>query len=646
MTAKKFSLGVQLIAAMLATGMLLIAVVLRAAWPDDRFLSDLVAGGAAILVAAPILAAAWNALVHPGLHGMSDLLVALALIAAWATGDLMTAAILPIVMIAGHVLEERSLLGSQEAIRVLAGLVQDHSRRLRPDGEVDIVPTASLAVDDMLELRAGDRLAVDGVVLRGASSLDTASLTGESVPRDVGPGDIVMAGSIALDGLLVVRATRVGRETTLGKIIGLMESAEQAKPPLTRLLERYSGQYMGLILMLAAGAWFITGTTEAMLAVLVASCPCALVMAAPATAVAAIAVAARHGILIKGSAFLEQLAEVGSLVLDKTGTLTKGELALAASLPLPGHDPAELIRIGACLGSASTHPVSRALARLRPELHPEALSDMQEHSGLGLTGRLPDGSVAALGRHALFATLGIAATDPPAHDGPVAGIARDGQFLGWLTLADEIRPEAKAALADLRSLGLDRQMVVTGDRAMVANRVAALLGIEHVESERLPEQKMRTVLREVRAGRRPLVVGDGINDSLALKAGAVGIAMGANGTDVALASADLVLMTSDLSRLGTAIRLSRRCRRTIYVNVAMGLGWTALLVCAAASGALGVEGAVAAAVLHNLGTFAGMANAGRLLLFNELDRTDLPPAELAQPALRQPATARLAAAAS
>jgi cation transport ATPase len=262
--------------------------------------------------------------------------------------------------------------------------------------------------------------------------------------------------------------------------------------------------------------------------------------------------------------------------------------------------------------------VSRALARLRPDIHPETLTDVQEHAGLGLTARLPDGCMAALGRGALFESLGIAATEPPAHDGPIAGVARDGVFLGWLTLADEIRPEARAALAELRAMGLERQMLVTGDRAVVAERVARLLGVEHVESERLPEQKMRTVLREVRAGRRPLVVGDGINDSLALKAGAVGIAMGANGTDVALASADLVLMTSDLRRLGTAIRLSRRCRRTIYVNVAMGLGWTALLVAAAAMGALGTEGAVLAAVFHNVGTFAGMANAGRLLLFNEL----------------------------
>jgi heavy metal translocating P-type ATPase len=615
----KTSLALQLTAAMLAAGLLVIATICRVAFPEDRFLSDLVAGGAALLVALPILAAAWQSLRDPDLHGLSDLLVALALIAAWATGDLMTAAILPIVMIAGHVLEERSLLGSQEAIRVLARLVQDQSRRVLPGGAVETVPTGALAAGDLIELRAGDRLAVDGVVVSGMSSLDTASLTGESVPRDVAPGDAVMAGAIALDGLLVVRATRVGRETTLGKIIALMESAERAKPPVTRLLERYAGQYLGLILMVAAAAWLMTGSTEAMLAVLVASCPCALVLAAPATAVAAIAVAARHGILIKGSAFLEQLAEVGSLILDKTGTLTRGELALVGTLPDAGCDAAEIRRIGALLGAASTHPVSRALARLVPDEVPEGLAEVQEHSGLGVTARLPDGRGAALGRLALFQTLGIAASPPPPHDGPVAGVACDGKFLGWLTLADEIRPEAKAALRDLRGLGLSRQTLLTGDRLSVAQRVAGQLGIDRVEAEALPERKMRQVLQAVRAGQRPLVVGDGINDSLALKAGAVGIAMGANGTDVALASADLVLMTSDLGRIGTAIRLSRRCRRTIHVNVAMGLGWTTLLVAAAACGLLGSQGAILAALLHNVGTFAGMANAGRLLLFSEHD---------------------------
>jgi Cd2+/Zn2+-exporting ATPase len=612
--AAKWSLGVRLVLSMVAAGLLCVAVLWRVAFPQEQYLADLVAGGAAVLVAIPVLSAGWNSVVHPSLHGMTDLLVTIALIAAWATGDLMTAAILPIVMIVGHVLEERSLLGSQEAIRAMSRLVSTTTRRVAADGTVTEVPTDRIRIGDHIELRAGDRAPVDGVVLRGRSSLDTASLTGESVPTDVRENEPVLAGSINLDGHLVVRVTRVGQETTLGKIIALMETAEQAKPPVTRLLERYAGPYIALVLLVAASAWLTTQSSQAMLAVLVASCPCALVLAAPATAIAAIAVAARHGILIKGSAFLEHAAEVTSVVFDKTGTITLGEMSLVR-VDAPDN-AADLVPLAAALGANSSHPVSRGLARLASAGDHLALTDVHEAGGLGVTAIL-EGEAVALGRRELFARLGVSTTPAPDHDGPIVGVSRGKRFLGWLLLADKPRPEASAAIAELRALGLHRQVLLTGDRARVARRIGEALGISDVCAEALPEQKMARVLQELDQGYRPLVVGDGINDSLALKAGAVGVAMGAQGTDVALASADIVLMTSDLRRLATCLRLSRRCRRTIHVNVAIGLGWTVILVGLAGTGMLGAEGAIIAAIFHNLSTFVGMANAGRLLRFDE-----------------------------
>ena len=607
----RWSLALRLTMAMIAAGLLVVASAWRFVFPTEHYLSDLVAGGAAALVAVPVLSAAWDSIRRPSLHGMTDQLVAIALIAAWATGDLMTAAVLPIVMIVGHVLEERSLLGSQEAIRAMSRLVETTARLMHRDGRVETVATQSLAVGDLIELRAGDRVPVDGLIVEGSSSLDTASLTGESVPAEMNPGETVLAGSINLDGHLVVEVQRVGEQTTLGKIIALMDTAEQAKPPVTRLIEKYAGQYMALILLIAAGVWFASNDSQAMLAVLVASCPCALVLAAPATAIAAIAVAARHGILIKGAAFLEELAEVTSVVFDKTGTITKGELTLVAGA---ADDPA--LRLAASLGATSSHPVSRALAPLAAPEDRLPLTEVREQRGLGVTAML-DGEPVALGRAALFAALGIATPPPPDHDGPMAGLSRGGRFLGWLLLADEPRAEAPLAVADLRGLGLDRQVLLTGDRARVAHRVGGQLGMTDIYAEALPEQKMQRVQQEIRNGYRPLVVGDGINDSLALKVGAVGVAMGAQGTDVALASADLVLMTSDLRRLGTCIRLSRRCRRTIHVNVAMGLVWTVTLVGLAATGVLGSQGAIIAAIFHNVSTLAGMVNAGRLLRFDE-----------------------------
>ena len=616
---ERFSLAMRLTLSMIAAGLLAIALIWRAAFPDEAGVADLVAGAAALLVAVPVLSAAWSSLRHPSLHGMSDQLVALALVACWATGDLMTAAVLPIVMIIGHVLEERSLLGSREAIGALGRLVQTSSVRIRADGERETVPTPALRVGDRIALQAGDRVPVDGTILEGAASMDIASLTGESVPVDAVAGDTVLAGSINLDGVLVVEVARTGGETTLGKIVALMHQAEAAKPPVTRLLEAYAGHYMVLILLVAAGVWFATGDTSAMLAVLVASCPCALVLAAPATAVAAIVVAARHGILIKGSAFLEQLAEVTSVVVDQTGTVTTGILTLVGVHPAAGVSSDALLALAASLGSASSHPVSRALAGAAPPADRPLLTDAREERGLGM--HAYDGATqVAMGRAALLAKLGAVPDPAPEHDGPIVGLCRGNRFLGWLLLADQPRAEARAALDALRGLGLHRQVLLTGDRASVAQRVGETLGIGDICAEALPEQKMQRVLDEVRQGFRPMVVGDGINDSLALKAGAVGVAMGAQGTDVALASADLVLMTSDLRRLATCIRLSRRCRRTIHVNVALGLGWTMTLIVLAACGLLGPQGAIVAAVVHNFSTLLGMANSGRLLLFDETGR--------------------------
>ncbi len=622
---ERLVLAARLTLSMLATGLLVVALLWRWLVPAGAAVADIAAGLAALIVSVPVLAAAWHSLRHPSLHGVTDRLVALALVGAWASGDLTTAALLPIVMTAAHVLEERSLIGSRDAIRALRRLSQTLVRRIAGDGH-ETVPTTALSPGDRIELRAGDRLPVDGIVRDGEASLDMASLTGESVPVEVSPGSAVCAGSIDLDGRLVVEVTRVGRDSTLGRIIALMRTAEHAKPLVARMLERQAGRYLLFVLTIAAATWFATGSQADTLAVLVASCPCALVLAAPATAIAAIAVAARHGILIKGTGFLEHLADVTAVVFDKTGTLTTGELSLDRVLVTAAEaDEVQLLALAASLGIGSNHPVSRAAVRAGraaagPDAAPpERAAHLREQGGFGVTGEV-GGEPAAFGRPELFERLGLAVpTPPPAHDGPIAGVARGRAFLGWLLFSDPPRPEAAAALADLRRLGLGRQMLLTGDRATVAWRIAAALGIDDVVAEALPEGKMRHVLAAVAAGGRPLVVGDGINDSLALKAGAVGIAMGAQGTDVALASADLVLLTSDLGRLGTAIRLSRRCRRTIGVNVALGLGWTLLLMAAATTGLLGAGGAVIAALLHNLSTFAGLANSGRLLLFDETE---------------------------
>jgi Zn2+/Cd2+-exporting ATPase len=610
------SLSIQLTLSIIAAGLLILSAIFHFTITRGQAVAELIVGLGAVLVAVPVLSAAWRSLLYPSLHGVTDQLIALALVGAWASGDLTTAALLPLAMIIGHVLEERSLLGSQEAIRALARLTRGMARRILSHGETEVVPTEALRAGDVVDLRAGEGVPADGIVRAGSSSLDTARITGESVPVEVTSGAPIFAGSIALDGRLEVMITRVGTETALGRVVSLLQSAELAKPPITRLLERYAGRYMTLVLLIAATLWLVTGNTTATLAVLVASCPCALVLAAPATAIAAIAVAARHGILIKGTAFLEELATVDSIILDKTGTVTLGELRLAAVEPAPGVSNDALVQLAGSIGAVSNHPVSRALAMSsRPEDR-SVFTDVREIHGLGVAAN--DGEIlVALGRPELFDRLNVPTGVQPSHDGPIAGVARGSKFLGWVLLADQPRAEAREAIADLKSLGLRRQLLLTGDRSEVARRIGATLDVPEVCAEALPEQKMQRVIAEVAAGRRPLVVGDGINDSLALKAGAVGVAMGAQGTDIALASSDLVLMTNDLRRLGTCIRLSRRCRQTIHANVAIGLGWTVLIVALAATGILGANGALIAAILHNVGTLVVIGNAGRLLKFDE-----------------------------
>ena len=605
----------QLTLAMLALGLLGLGLLWRWMLPEQTGVSQLLLGFASLLVAVPVMRSAWYSLRYPSLHGITDQLIALAMLGAWATGDLLTAALLPIIMIFGHVLEERSVIGSQEAINALGQLTRSHARKLQADGSIIEVDNGTLSAGDVVEVRAGDRVPADGRVLSGQASLDTASITGESVPVEAGVGMLVFGGAINLDGLLRVEVTRTGDESTLGKVIALMQNAERSKPPITRLLERYAGSYMVLVLLLAAVTWFVTHDAQSMLAVLVAACPCALVLSAPATAIAGVAVAARHGILIRSSAFLEELADLTSLVVDKTGTLTYGTLRLQ-SIDSLNADTAEVQTLAASLGAASSHPVSRALAGMADQEAYWPLTNIHERQGLGVVATTEKGE-AALGRPELFAQLGITTSLVPEHDGPIAGLALNGEFLAWLLLADSIKPEAGFALNELRELGLGRQLLLTGDRQSVARTLAQEVGLNEVQAQALPEDKLNRVLKEIDHGFRPMVVGDGINDSLALKAGVVGVAMGAGGADIALASADIVLIGSDLRRLGTCVRLSRQCRRTLQVNVIIGLGWTLAIVVFAAFGWLGAAGAMIAALLHNLSTLLVLGNAGRLLRFQE-----------------------------
>ncbi|MEM5387943.1 cation-translocating P-type ATPase [Paraburkholderia phymatum] len=623
----------QIALALLAGGLLVLSFGWRYFATGGETLAQVLAGLASLAVAGPVFAGAWQSLRTPSLHGVTDRLIALAMLAAWARGDMETAALLPIVMTFGHALEERSVLGSQEAIRALGRLTSGKVRRVTAAGAIEEVPYEAVRAGDLVEVVAGARIPADGIVRLGRSSVDNGPITGESMPIDVEDGSAVFGGAMNLDGPLRIEVTHAGKQSTLGKIIELMQRAEQAKPPITQALERYMGAYLALVLLIASIVWFASANASAMLAVIVAACPCALVLAAPSTAIAGIAVGARHGILFRSAAFLDKIAEIDSLVIDKTGTLTYGELRVQNVFLERGADMAQVLELAARLGEGSAHPVSRALVRHamdagRAGCASTPFAHTQELRGLGVVADTPEG-VAVLGRHGLLAQHVRALPMPPdGIDGPCVGLALEGRLLAWFGFADGLRAEARGALSELRDLGLVRQTLLTGDRERVARKLAAQAGIDTVVAQALPHDKLDYVMGEIEAGHHPLMIGDGLNDVLAIKAGSTSIAMGERGIDIALASADVVLLGDDLRRIGTCIRLGRQCRRTATVNAAIGLAWTVGVIGFAATG---VVGAVSVALLHNLGTFIVIANAGRLLRIDEFDdeatltkKTELP----------------------
>ncbi|WP_321844869.1 heavy metal translocating P-type ATPase [Paraburkholderia bannensis] len=605
----------RIVLALAAAGLLLLSLGCRYFTAQGAQVADVLAGLASLLVAGPVFAGAWHSLRHPSLHGVTDRLIALAMLAAWATGDMATAALLPVVMTFGHALEERSVLGSQEAIRALTKLAATRAMRVRPDGGVEDVAIEALARGDLLEVAPGARIPTDGIVRGGRSAVDNSPITGESLPLEVAAGDALYGGAMNIEGALRVEVTEVGEHSTLGKIVELLAHAERAKPPITEALERYMGGYLALVLLGAALVWFVSENASAMLAVIVAACPCALVLAAPATAIAGIAVGARHGLLLRNAAFLDRVADLDSLVIDKTGTLTHGELRVVDVALQPGVDVAGALALAARLARGSAHPVSRALlAYARERGHAPVANDaddaIREWRGLGVTTPTSEG-LAVLGRDALLRKyVNELALPELRYAGSVAGVALDGRLLAWFVFADALRPEASEAMAELRELGVVHQTLLSGDREAVAQEVAAQVGIEHVIADALPQDKLEFVKQQLALGRHPLVVGDGVNDVLAIKAGATSIAIGGRGVDIAVAAADVVLLGDDLRRIPACIKLGRRCRRTAALNAMIGVAWTAAVIAVAA---LGLVSAVWIAVLHNIGTFIVLANAGRLL---------------------------------
>ncbi len=588
------------------------------AWlfPNEVFASQLSAALGAITLALPIVVTAIRDLIEGRVY-MNEL-VALAILAAFASGDFRTAGIVAFFLLVTIIIESHTASGAQRSIEELIRLTPRTAHKIGEDGETD-VSVNDLALNDVISVRPGENFPVDGVIVRGESAVNQASITGESMPEDKNAGDEVYAGTLNISGSLEVRVTRLGKDTTLGKVEQMIRSAERNKTPFVRIIDRYAGYYTPTILMLAIITWWLPGgSMDRVISLLVISCPCAVVLATPTTIIAAVAAAARLGVLIKNINHLELAGKIRTVVFDKTGTLTEGELSVARLNPVAeGVEPAELLLTAISLEAHSNHPTAQALQRLAAEVGIPAkpVSGFQEVPGKGVIAML-DGKRVLVGRAAWLESVGVTL---PALDSKetetmsVVYVAVDDRVIGWIGFKDKIRSEAAAAINELKSIGVTRCAMVTGDRASVAVSIAAQLSIDDIRSDCLPENKVAYV-EDVKKTSTVAVVGDGVNDAPALAAGDLGIAMGAIGSDIAINSASIALMTNDLRRVPFLIVLSRKTSAIMYQNLAFGLTF---VLCGIILSVFGRMDPIAAAALHTISTLIVIFNSARLVRTGE-----------------------------
>src|SRR5437660_40110 len=546
-------------------------------------------------------------------------LVAIAVMAAFASGDYKTAGIVAFFMLMGEIIETRTAEGARASIESLIKLTPTKARRITPQGEEEVA-AKDLAIGDLIRIRPGDNVAADGVIVTGQGSFNQATITGESLPADKKPGDEVFAGTQNLTGMLEIKVTRAGQDTTLGRVRELILAAEKTKLPIMKIVDQYMSFYTPLVLVIAALVWAFTGKEHGLnnvISVIIFSCPCAFILATPTAMVAALSAAARLGILIKNVADIELAAKINAFIFDKTGTLTTGELAVSRLAPLNGAAPAELLRIAASAEKYSNHPTAKALAQLAGEAGVPLAEpkDFAESAGRGVKANIEGGEV-LVGRAQWLKDNGVKedflkSVDLNETEGwSLIFVARGGRCIGWIGLQDQTRADARAALAELKESGVRRIAMISGDRQPVVSRVAREIGCEEAKGECLPQNKVEFVRSVTAKGYKVAVVGDGVNDAPALAAGDIGIAMGAAGSEVAIHSATIALMNNDLRRLPFLVKLSRMTRAVINQNFLFGV---AFIIGGLTLASFGYLNPIVAAIMHNAGSLIVIFNSARLV---------------------------------
>ena len=476
----------------------------------------------------------------------------------------------------GEWFQDRAVDKSRASISALMDIRPDCANRLAK-GQVSRVSPEEVAVGEMILVRPGEKIPLDGVVEEGVSSLNTAALTGESLPRDVQAGDSVLSGSVNLSGELTVRVTAAYGESTVAKILRLVESSGQRKARAEQFITRFARVYTPLVCLAAAllavvpslldGQWLVW--IHRALTFLVISCPCALVISVPLTFFSGIGGASRKGILIKGANYMETLARLDTVVFDKTGTLTRGVFTVTKVVPAVGTEQ-ELLALAAHAESGSNHPIARSVeAAWGGEIDRERIDSVEEIAGQGMAVTV-DGRRVHAGNHRLMEAAGLNAPHVE-ETGTVVHVAADGVYQGYLVIEDEMKPTSAQAVKELKEAGVRRLVMLTGDRKAAAEGIAAALGLTETHAELLPGDKV-THLESLLGSGKVAFVGDGINDAPVLRRADVGIAMGGVGSDAAIEAADVVLMDDDPAKLPRAIRHSRKTMSIVRQNIAFALG--------------------------------------------------------------------------
>jgi len=562
----------------------------------------------------------------PRLNFNMSVLMSIAVIGAVAIGEYQEGATVAFLYAVSEMLEAWTVARARRSIRQLMAIAPQTARVRRAEGEVEI-PVEKVNVGDVMLVRPGEKIAMDGVIVLGESAVNQAAITGESIPVAKGPGDEVFAGTLNTAGYLEVRVTKLVQDTTLAKIIQMVENAQSQRAPTQALVERFAAVYTPIVLALAVLIVVIPPTLlgEAWipwiyrgLALLVVACPCALVISTPVAIISAISNAARQGVLIKGGVYLEAAGSLKAMAFDKTGTLTQGEPVVTDILPAGTIDKDQLLQMAAALEARSEHPLAQAIVKAAQQNGLPALTvqEFKATAGSGVEG-IVNGQLVRIGNKYLFAGQDLALAElAPAierlqQEGKtVVAVGTEAALLGIIALADAVRPESAAAIKDLKAAGIQHIVMLTGDNWSTAQAVAAAVGVDEYRAELLPHDKL-SAIQEL-AGRygKVAMVGDGINDAPALAAATIGIAMGGAGTDTALETADVALMADDLSKLAFTVRLSRRALSIIRQNIAFSIGLKVLAVLAVFPGWLTLW----LAILADLGaTIIVTINSMRLL---------------------------------